>query len=80
MMSQIVRTDRMSTSVTGTFCAVEKDYLFASIASLICFEITAESADETSEGHKTFKTNLFGKITALSGISIKMRKFEEIKQ
>jgi hydroxyethylthiazole kinase len=80
-MSQAVETGCMTASVIGTFCAVEKDYLFAIIAGLICFEIAAESADKTSEGPGTFKTRLFDKITTLSDISInKMKKFEEIKQ
>jgi hydroxyethylthiazole kinase len=81
MMSQVVGTGCMAGSVIGTFCAVEKDYLFATIAGLICFEIAAESADKTSEGPGTFKTKLFDKITTLSDISInKMKKFEETKQ
>ncbi|MDR1417745.1 MAG: hydroxyethylthiazole kinase [Endomicrobium sp.] len=79
MMAQIVGTGCMAASVIGTFCAVEKDYLFAAIAGLVCFEIAAESADKTSEGPGTFKTKIFDKITTLSNISInKMKKLEKI--
>ncbi len=80
MMSKVVGTGCMAASVIGTFCAVEKDYLFASIAGLICFEIAAENADKTSEGPGTFKNKLFDKISTLSDISInKMKRVEEIK-
>ncbi|GHT06044.1 hypothetical protein AGMMS49573_01530 [Endomicrobiia bacterium] len=53
-MSQLVGTDCTAGSVIGTFCAVEKDYLFATIADLVCFKIAAESADKTTEGPGTF--------------------------
>lgn len=80
MMSKVVGTGCMAASVIGTFCAVEKDYLFASIAGLICFEIAAENADKTSEGPGAFKNKLFDKISTLSDISInKMKRVEEIK-
>lgn len=80
MMSKIVGTGCMAASVVGTFCAVEKDYLFAAIAGLVCFEIAAENADKTSEGPGTFKNKLFDKISTLSDISInKMKKIEEVK-
>jgi hydroxyethylthiazole kinase len=79
MMAQIVGTGCMAGSVIGTFCAVEKDYFFATIAGLVCFEIAAEIADKTSEGPGTFKTKLFDKITTLSEISInKMKKIKKI--
>ncbi|OEG69133.1 hypothetical protein ATZ36_11330 [Candidatus Endomicrobiellum trichonymphae] len=32
-----------------------KDYFFAIIMSLVCFEIAAESADKTSEGQERLK-------------------------
>ena len=79
MMSKIVGTGCMAGSVIATFCAAEKDYLFASVAALVCFEIAAENADKTSEGPGTFKNKLFDKISTLSDISInKMKKVEEI--
>ena len=80
MMAKIVGTGCMAGSVIATFCAVEKDYLFASIAGLVCFEIAAENADKTSEGPGTFKNKLFDKISTLSDISInKMKHIEEVK-
>lgn len=80
MMAQIVGTGCMAGSVIGTFCAVEKNYFFAVIAGLVCFEIAGEIADKTSEGPGTFKTKMFDKITTLSEISInKMKKIEKIK-
>lgn len=81
MMSKVVGTGCMAASVIGTFCAVEKDYLFACVAALVCFEIAAENADKTSEGPGTFKNKLFDKISTLSDISInKMKRVEEAKQ
>ena len=80
MMSHVVGTGCMAGSVIGTFCAVEKDYLFAAIAGLVCFEIAAENADKTSEGPGTFKNKLFDKISTLSDISInKMKRLEKIR-
>jgi hydroxyethylthiazole kinase len=80
MMAQIVGTGCMASSVIGTFCAVEKDYFFAAIAGLVCFEIAAEDAAKTSEGPGTFKTKMFDKIITLSDVSInKMKKIEKIK-
>lgn len=80
MMSQVVGTGSMAASVIGTFCAVEKDYLFAAIAGLVCFEIAGENADKTSEGPGTFKNKLFDKISTLSDISInKMKRLEKIR-
>ncbi|MDR2426391.1 MAG: hydroxyethylthiazole kinase [Endomicrobium sp.] len=78
LMSKVVGTGCMAGSVIATFCAVEKDYLFASAAALVCFEIAAENADKTSEGPGTFKNKLFDKISTLSDISInKMKKIEK---
>ncbi|WP_413906568.1 hydroxyethylthiazole kinase [Candidatus Endomicrobiellum trichonymphae] len=54
LMSQLVGTDCTAGSVIGTFYAVEKDYLFATIADLVCFKIAAENADKTTEGPGTF--------------------------
>ena len=80
MMATVVGTGCMAGSVIATFCAVEKDYLFASVAALVCFEIAAENADKTSEGPGTFKTKLFDKISTLSDISInKMKHVEEME-
>jgi hydroxyethylthiazole kinase len=79
LLGKIVGTGCMAGSVIATFCAVEKDYLFASAAGLVCYEIAAENADRTSEGPGTFKMKLFDKISTLSDISInKMKKIEEI--
>ena len=80
MMTHVVGTGCMAASVIGTFCAVERDYLFASIAGLVCFEIAAENADKTSEGPGTFKNKLYDKISTLSDISInKMKNVEKVK-
>jgi len=80
MMAEIVGTGCMAGSVIGTFCAVEKNYLVAAIAGLVCFEIAAENADKTSEGPGTFKMKLFDKISTLSDISInKMKKLEKLQ-
>jgi hydroxyethylthiazole kinase-like sugar kinase family protein len=60
-------------------CAIEKDYLFATIAGLIYFKIAEESIDKTSEVLGTFKTKLFDKIITLDVLINKMKKFEEVK-
>jgi hydroxyethylthiazole kinase-like sugar kinase family protein len=54
-------------AVTGKedICTVEKDYLFATITCLACFEIAEEITDKTFEVLGTFKTKLFDKIIIL---------------
>ena len=50
MMADIVGTGCMATSVIGTFAAVEKDYVVASVAGLVCYEVAAEIAAKKATG------------------------------
>ncbi|MFH1240064.1 MAG: hydroxyethylthiazole kinase [Candidatus Diapherotrites archaeon] len=80
IMSHIVGTGCMTTSVIGTFAAVESDLAKASVAGLVCFEIAAELAEKESKGAGTFKANLFDAVYNLKKEEIeKMQKVEEQK-
>jgi hydroxyethylthiazole kinase len=77
MMANIVGTGCMSTSVVGTFAAVDSDYVHAAAAGLVCFEIAAELAVQKSNGPGTFKEQLFDALYHLDKITIdKMQKVE----
>lgn len=65
MMSHVVGTGCMSSSVIGTFAAVEKDAVCAAAAGLVCFEIAAELAVKKAKGPGTFKETLYDNIYAL---------------
>jgi hydroxyethylthiazole kinase len=81
MMANIVGTGCMAASVIGTFCAIEKDLVKASVAGLVCYEISAELAVKKSSGPGTFKENLFDCIYNLNEKSINdLQKVEYIKQ
>ena len=78
IMSHIVGTGCMSTSVIGTFAAVESDLAKAAAAGLICFEIAAELAEKQSKGAGSFKEKLFDAVYNLNKEEIeKMQKVEE---
>ena len=74
IMSHIVGTGCMTTSVLGTFAAVESDHAIAAAAGLCCFGIAAEIAVGVSQGAGTFKVNLFDAIYNLSREDIESRK------
>jgi len=59
LMAQVVGTGCMAASVIGTFAAVEKDFAYAAVAALVCFEIAAECAAKSSRGPGTFKESIF---------------------
>ncbi len=59
IMSSLVGTGCMATSVIGTFAAVEKDLVKASVAGLVCFEVAAQLAAQKSKGPGSFKEKLF---------------------
>ena len=59
MMANIVGTGCMATSVIGTFAAVEKDLVAASVAGLVCYEIAAEIAAKEAKGPGSFKERMF---------------------
>lgn len=75
-MSNIVGTGCMSSSIAGTFCAIEKNYTLACVSALVCFEIVAELAQKEASGLGTFKLKLFDKVSSLNETIInEMKKY-----
>jgi hydroxyethylthiazole kinase len=78
MMADIVGTGCMASSVIGTFAAVEKDLVSASVAGLVCFEIAAEIAAREAKGPGTFKESLYDSVYSLNSETInRMQRIEE---
>ena len=73
-MGDIVGTGCMSSSIVGTFCAIEKDYALACVSALVCFEICAELANKESCGLGNFKVKLFDKVLSLNETIINEKK------
>ena len=73
-MGDIVGTGCMSSSIVGTFCAIEKDYALACVSALVCFEICAELANKESCGLGDFKVKLFDKVLSLNETIINEKK------
>ena len=68
----------MATSVIGTFAAVEKDLVAASLAGLVCYEVAAELAAEKAQGPGSFKERLFDAVYHLDGETVdRMQRTEE---
>jgi hydroxyethylthiazole kinase len=81
MMANIVGTGCMATSVIGTFAAVEKDPVVASVAGLVCYEIAAEIAAREAKGPGSFKEKLFDAVFGLDAETVnRMQKIERIKR
>ena len=77
MMANIVGTGCMAASVIGTFAAVEKDPVAASVAGLVCYEVAAELAAKTAKGPGTFKELMFDAVFNLDAETVKrMQKIE----
>lgn len=80
MMANIVGTGCMATSVIGTFAAVEKDLVAASVAGLVCYEIAAEIAAQEAKGPGSFKEKLFDAVFNLDAETVnRMQKIERIE-
>jgi len=78
MMANIVGTGCMATSVIGTFAAVEKDYVAASVAGLVCYEVAAEIAARQAQGPGSFKEKRFDAVYNLEAETVeKMLRIEE---
>jgi hydroxyethylthiazole kinase len=78
MMANIVGTGCMATSVIGTFAAVEKDFVGASVAGLVCYEVAAEIAAALAEGPGSFKEKLFDAVYNLDAETVeRMQRIEE---
>lgn len=79
MMANIVGTGCMATSVIGTFAAVEKDLVAASVAGLVCYEVAAEIAAQEAKGPGTFKVGLFDAVFNLDADTVnRLQKIESI--
>ena len=77
MMANIVGTGCMATSVIGTFAAVEKDFVAASVAGLVCYEVAAENAAAQAEGPGSFKEKLFDAVYNLDAETVeRMQRIE----
>jgi hydroxyethylthiazole kinase len=77
LMANIVGTGCMATSVIGTFVAVEKDFVAACIAGLVCYEVAAEMAAAQALGPGSFKEMLFDAVYNLDAKTIeKMQRIE----
>ncbi|MCK9573460.1 MAG: hydroxyethylthiazole kinase [Candidatus Omnitrophica bacterium] len=75
IMTHVVGTGCMAASVIGTFAAVSKDLVCATVSALACFEIAAELAVKKSKGPASFKEKLFDCIFDLDDKAInKMQK------
>lgn len=70
MMASIVGTGCMATSVIGTFAAVEKDLVAASVAGLVCYEVAAEIAVQEAKGPGTFKEKLYDAVYSLDADTV----------
>ncbi len=77
MMADVVGTGCMATSVIGTFAAVEKDLVIASVAGLVCYEVAAEIAAKNASGPASFKEKLIDAVYNLDSSTIKrMQRIE----
>jgi hydroxyethylthiazole kinase len=80
MMTNIVGTGCMAASVIGTFAAVEKDLVEASVAGLVCYEVAAEIAAQEAKGPGSFKEKLFDAVFNLDADSVnRMQKVERVE-
>jgi hydroxyethylthiazole kinase len=77
MMANIVGTGCMATSVIGTFAAVEKDTVAASVSGLVCYEVAAEIAAKTAKGPASFKELMFDAVFNLDAETVnRMQRIE----
>jgi hydroxyethylthiazole kinase len=78
MMANIVGTGCMATSVIGTFAAIEKDFVGACVAGLVCYEVAAEIAAAQARGPGSFKEKLFDAVYNLDAKTVeRMQRTEE---
>ncbi|VVB72823.1 Hydroxyethylthiazole kinase [uncultured archaeon] len=78
MMANIVGTGCMATSVIGTFAAVQKDTVAASVSGLVCYEVAAELAARGSHGPGTFKEMMFDMAFSLNAGTVKRMQRTEL--
>ncbi|MBC7334327.1 MAG: hydroxyethylthiazole kinase [Actinobacteria bacterium] len=73
MLGSFVGTGCMVASVLGAFCAVEKDYSFASSLALCCFGIAGEIAAtpvSSVKGPGSYKIRFFDEMSSIGSYSI----------
>ena len=74
LMATVVGTGCMAASVIGTFAAVEKNPVTASVCGLVCYEIAAELAAEKTNAPGSFKTRLYDEVYLLQKETVEKRK------
>lgn len=80
MLTHVVGTGCMVNSVIGTFAAVEKDKVLASVGALACFGIAGEIAAQNSKGPGSFKERFFDCLFSLDKETVDtMAKIERIR-
>jgi hydroxyethylthiazole kinase len=55
ILTKVTGTGCLLTSIIGAFSAVEKDFLAASVASLVTYGVAAEIAFDLTEGKRSWK-------------------------
>ncbi|MBM4430477.1 MAG: hydroxyethylthiazole kinase [Chloroflexi bacterium] len=71
MLKTITGTGCSATTMIAAFAAVERDYLLATAAGLVCYGLAAELAAAEARGPATFKAALFDAIYNLSAEQIR---------
>jgi len=70
MMKSVTGTGCMATAMVGAFCAVERDFLVAAAAALVCYGIAGELAAANSAGPGSFRVALLDALYALDTATI----------
>lgn len=70
MLKTITGTGCTSTTMIAAFAAVERDFLVAATAGLVCYGLAAELAAQQAHGPASFKVALFDAIYNLSAEQI----------
>ena len=71
MLQTITGSGCMATTVIATFCAVEKDYLLAATAALVCYGLAAERAVRRAQAPGSFRVALIDALYQLTPAQIK---------
>jgi hydroxyethylthiazole kinase len=80
MMANIVGTGCMAASVIGTFAAIEKDLVAASVAGLVCYEVAAEIAAREAKGPGSFKERMFDAVFNLDAETVnRMQRVDRVE-
>lgn len=78
MMGAVVGTGCMAASVIGAFAGVERDYVKAAAAALVCYEVAGELAAKTANGPGSMLSGLYDEVYTLdSGTIERMVNIEQ---